>query len=75
MSKKKREGDRVLIQFANNEQAKVFFDWFKTYGYDDLTQSDRVHDDLPSELFYDCICSDELPGSMSDETCYYIEIE
>lgn len=72
---KKRAGDRVLIQFANNEQAEVFFEWFKDYGFDELLNSDSVHDDLPQELFYDCVCSSEKPGSMSDENCYYLEIE
>lgn len=76
MSKKKKiEGDRVLLQFANSEQAEVFFNWFKEYGFDHLCDSDMVHDGLPVESYYDYISSDELPGSCSDESCYYIEIE
>ena len=75
MSKKKKEGNRVIIDFANNHQAEVFFNWFKESGFDDLVQNDHVHDDLPSEEFYNCISADELPGSMSDEEAYWIEIE
>jgi hypothetical protein len=71
----KREGSRVIIDFANNNQAKVFFNWFKEYGYDELINSDSVNDDLSSEEFYNCISADELPGNMSDEEAYWIEIE
>jgi len=75
MSKKKYKASKVTLQFNNNEQAEVFFSWFKEYGFDALCDSDMVHDDLPSELFYDCINREILPGKYSDENYYYVEIQ
>ncbi len=73
--KTKNPGDRVLIQFANDNQAETFFEWFKKYGYDELQTSDYVHDNLAYEEQYNCISADEYPGATSDEKAYFIEIE
>lgn len=43
---------RIVIDFKNKKQGKVFLDWFKESGFDNLCENDHVHDDLPSELFY-----------------------
>lgn len=69
---KMEEGTRITIDFANENQAKAFYDWLLESGFDELTQNDRVHDQLPQEEFYSCISSNELPGALNS---YYIEIE
>jgi hypothetical protein len=71
--KKKLTSDRVMLEFRTEEQAKAFFNYFKEYGFDDFTQNDHVHDDLPSEEIPDCISSDEEP--MENMGFYFIQIE
>ena len=43
----------VILDFKTKYQMKVFMDWFETYGFDQLCESDSVHDDLPADEFYE----------------------
>ena len=52
--------NEVNIEFANEEQRKVFMKWFIDYGYDELCYSDSVRDDLSSDDFYDEL--EHIPG-------------
>ena len=64
--------DRILIQFQTPEQAEYFFNWFKEEGYDALLGS--CVGDATKIPEFNCL-HDELPGSISDPDCYYLEIE
>ena len=44
--------NKIKIEFANEEQCKCFMKWFIDWGYDELSMSDSVRDDLSSEDFY-----------------------
>lgn len=61
----------VIINFDNEEQAIVFFEWFKTYGFDDLCENDTVNDDLSQNLFYKKI----KQATHSSKTKWYIKVE
>lgn len=69
------EGNRVIIDFSTENQAKIFYDWFMRAGFDNLIENDIVNNQLNSDEIYSCISSNELPGALSDENAYWLEIE
>lgn len=61
---------KVILEFENKKQAEVFYRWFKEYGFDELRQSDSVHDSLSIDDFYN-----EIYQSNKVSNEYYIQIK
>ena len=64
----------VILNFANNKQARAFFKYFKEYGFDDLIMSDSVRDNLPSKYFYEEIV-DAIEADEEEDIDYVINID